>query len=136
MYIPWLLMSRGSAQSGNPVRLLAREDQEAVLGHRRVDRRALRFPIRQQLVQRARVDDRAGKDVRARLRSLLDHADGDFFACARRELLEANRRGEPRRPRSDDDNVEFHGFALHAGYPFGGRCARLARKAELYNALR
>ena len=49
--------------------------------------------------ERARIDDRAGQDVRADLRALFEHADGDFARRARRELLQADRRGEARRAR-------------------------------------
>ena len=104
----------------NAVRLFRRQDQEAVLGDRRVERRALRLPVGQELVQRARIDDRARKDVRADLRALFEQADGDFAAGLRGELLQADRRGEPRGAAADDHDVVFHGFALHDG-PRGPR---------------
>ena len=112
----------------NPVRLVRREQQEAILGHRRVERRALRLPVGQELVQRSRIHDRARKDVRADLRAFFENADRDLVAAFRRELLQANRRGEAGRAAADDHDVVFHGFAWHDGRPLVvglGRACRI-----------
>ena len=56
------------------------------------------------------------------------------LAGGRRELLQSDRRGESRRSAADDDDVEFHGFALHGGHPLRRiGCAARAR-GGLYNA--
>src|SRR4051812_22116710 len=71
-------------------------------------------PARQQPVDADRVDHRAGQDVGADLRSLLQEHDGEVGI----DLLEADRRGETGRPGADDHHVEFHAFAFrlaHAG---------------------
>ena len=70
------------------------DHEEAIFRDGRVERRALRLPIRQELIQRSRVDDRAGKNVRADLRALFEKADGDLVASLCRELLETDRRSE------------------------------------------
>ena len=46
------------------------EEAEAVVGHRRLQRRALLLPVRDQFVQRAGIDHRAGQDMRPDLRAL------------------------------------------------------------------
>jgi hypothetical protein len=87
------------------------EEKEAVLAHRDVQRRAFRFPVGEKLVQRARIHDRAGEDVRADLRALLDQADGFRVGG---ELLEPDRGGETGGAAADDDHVVLHRFAAHA----------------------
>ena len=91
------------------------ENEEAILGDGRVERRALRLPIGQELVECPRVDDGAGEYVRADLRALLEDADGDFVARLRRELLQTDRRREAGGAAADDHDVVFHGFAWHGG---------------------
>ena len=96
MYMPWLFISGGSEPVRDAPRFLGAEDQEAVVGDRGVERGALRLPVREQLVHRARVDDRARQDVGADLRALLEHAHRDLATVLGGELLEADRRGEAR----------------------------------------
>ena len=99
----------------HPVRRAPRrrlgQEQEPVLGHRHVQRRALLLPVGNQFGQAARVHHRARQDVRADLRTLLEHADADVLALLGRELLQADRRGESRGPGADDDHVVLHRFA-------------------------
>ena len=84
------------------------EPEETVLGDGCLDRHVvLAAPFRQQAVEPDRIDHRAGEDVRADLRTLLDDDDRDVG----RNLLEPDRRGEAGRPGPDDDDVEFHGLA-------------------------
>ena len=64
-------------------------------------------PIRDQLVERDRIDHGARQDMRADLGTLLHHDDAEIGI----ELLQPDRRGEARRPGADDHDVEFHGFA-------------------------
>ena len=46
---------------------LGTKHQEPILGHWRLQRRALGFPVGDQFVQGPGIDDRAGEDVRADL---------------------------------------------------------------------
>ena len=56
---------------------------EAVLGHRRFDRRALGLPVGDELVQADGIDHGAREDVRADLGALLEHDDGQLAARRR-----------------------------------------------------
>ena len=60
-----------------------------------------------QLVERGRIDHRAGQDMRADLGTLLHHDDGEIGI----ELLQPDRGRQAGRPGADDHDVEFHGFA-------------------------
>ena len=62
------------------------EEAEAVIRHRGVQWRALFLPIRDQLIQGARIEHRAGQDVRAYLRAFFEDTNRAF----RQELLEAS----------------------------------------------
>ena len=64
-------------------------------------------PIRNELVERDRIDHRAGQNMRADFGALLHHDDGEIGI----ELLQPDRGGKARRPGADDHDVEFHGFA-------------------------
>ena len=88
-----------------------RQIVEPVVAHFGRHRRAERFPIGDELVERDRIDDGAGKNMRADLRALLDDADGGLAARCLRELLQADRGGEPGWPCADDHDVELHAFA-------------------------
>ena len=101
----------GSSQVGRAVRAGLGQEQEAVVGDRLVQRRAVFLPVGNQLVERARVHDRAGQDVRAGLRALLEHARPRLLALLGGELLQADRRGQAGRAAADDDDVVFHRFA-------------------------
>ena len=82
--------------------LSARQDQEPVLGHRRRRCGAPRaFQSGMSSFSALRIDDRAGQDVRADLRALLEHAHRDFAAAARRRAASGGspRRGPPGRRR-------------------------------------
>ncbi len=87
-----------------------RQEGKAVARHRGIHRCSLRLPVGHQFVQRARVHDGAGEDVGADLGALLDQADVGF----RIDLLEPDRSGKSGRTPAYDDDIEFHGFALHA----------------------
>ncbi len=118
-------------------RFLGAEDQEAVVGHRGVERGALRLPVREQLLHRARVHDRARQDMGADFRALLEHADRDFATVLGGKLLEADRGGEAGRASADDHHVVLHRLAFRCH-----RCSVVDRwepriprpKDELYNA--
>src|SRR6185312_4289879 len=90
------------------------EEEEVVFPDRRLERMAvLLSPAGQEPVDADRVDDGARKDMRADLRALFQHDDGKL----RIDLLQPDRGGEARRPRADDDHVEFHAFALDFIHP-------------------
>ena len=80
------------------------EGVEAVGGNGSLDRRVFAAPFGNQAIETDRIDHGAGKDMGAHFGALLHH-DHRFF---RSELLEADGGGQPRRPRPDDNNVEFH----------------------------
>ena len=65
-------------------------------------------PSRQQCIERAGFDHRAGEDVRADGRTLLDHAHRQF----RLELLEPDRKRQPGGAGADGDDVVFHDVAF------------------------
>ena len=115
-------------------RLVMRQDQEPVFADRRIDRRAQCLPIGHELVQRARIDDGAGQDVRADLRALFENAHRDFARRARGELLQPDRRGESGGTSADDHHVVFHHFARHRHQPRRAN-ARRARRSVNYNDL-
>jgi hypothetical protein len=79
-------------------------------------RRALFAPVGHQSIQSNRVDHGAGQNVRARLRSLLKHHDGNIGAAFGRKLLDADGGCEARWPRPDDDHVEFHPLPLRESF--------------------
>src|SRR5687768_18311924 len=83
------------------------QDEKSILGNRRLERRALVLPVGNQLVQRARVDDRPGEDVRADFRALFERADREVGGA----LLEAQGGGEAGGTSVDDHHVVLHRFA-------------------------
>ena len=108
MKLPWLLISLGMAKLGSRSAAGRAEAIETV-GFDRDLQRALRIvaPVRQEPVEPDRIDDRAGENMGADFGAFLDDDD----AGVRRQLLQADRRGEPRRPGADDDDVVIHRLA-------------------------
>ena len=90
----------GSPTRGHPVELV-------VLDLRLQRTIGVLAPIRNQFVERHRIDHRAGQNMRADFRALLHHDHRQIGV----ELLQPDRSGEARRPGADDHDVEFHGFA-------------------------
>ena len=88
------------------------EEEEAFLRHLGVDGRLAVAPVREELLEGARLEHRAGEDVGADLGPLLDHADAQVVAALLGELAKPHGRGEARRSRPDDHHVELHGFAF------------------------
>ena len=113
-----------------------REDPVAVVLHRRrrrdaecvalrehvdglaVDLAVVRYVLHpealaEEAAQAARVHDRAGEEMRARLLALLEQRDGNLAEALRRlrvgfeQLPEANRAREPRRARADDEDADL-----------------------------
>jgi hypothetical protein len=89
------------------------EHEEAVFDYRRFDRRVLGFPVRNQLVERTRIHDRAGQDVRADLGTLFEHANAELGILLGGELFQAYAGCKACGPAADDNHVILHGFALH-----------------------
>src|SRR3546814_17889477 len=83
-----------------------------LLADRRVQRRALLLPVGDQLVQRPRLQHRAGEDVGADFRALLENADGDLLAALGRKLAQSDGRRPTGRAGADDDHVVLHPFAF------------------------
>ena len=86
------------------------QEQEPVIGRRRGEGRSPFLPVRDQLVQRPRLDHRAGEDMRAHFAALLHHANRRI----RSQLFQPDRRRETRRPGANDHHIEFHLLACHA----------------------
>jgi hypothetical protein len=112
-----------------------REVEEIVLVDGRLQRRALLDEIRHQLAQRLRVHHRAGEDVRADGRALLDDADlnlaerlarlrpgGDRLVVLRHEAREVQRAAQVRRAGPDEDHVHLQTFAFHQFSPLTLAC--------------
>jgi hypothetical protein len=89
-----------------------------VLDHGHGQRAIELLPVRDQLVKRNRIHDRARQDMRADLGALFQHADAKFASRLIRQLLQPDRRSQPRRPRADDHDVVGHRFArCHLHFP-------------------
>jgi hypothetical protein len=103
------------------------QEEEAVGGDRHVQGRIFVLPVRDQLRQRARLEDRAREGVRAKGRALLEHADADLAIMLHRQLPQADRRREPGRAGAHDHHVELHALPFHG--PSARRSdGRLARR--------
>ncbi len=91
-----------------PDRAAARHPVEVIVLDLRLQRTiSVLTPIRDQLVERDRIDHCAGQNMCADFRSLLDHHDREVGI----DLLQPDRRAQAGRPGADDDNVELHGIA-------------------------
>ena len=89
------------------------EEQELVVAHLGLERRALLLPVGNELVQPDRIDHGAGQDMGADLGALLDQADRHFVVALGGELLETDRRRQPGRAATHDHHVIFHRLARH-----------------------
>ena len=95
-------------------RPLRAQQQELVLGDRRLQRGAAFLPVGEQFVQRLGIDDRARQDMTADLSRLFQNGDGDFLAVLFRALLQADGRRQAGRAAADDHDIVFHDLALDA----------------------
>ncbi|MNN25172.1 hypothetical protein D3C81_1386300 [compost metagenome] len=105
----------GHGEVGNPgggVGILEQVDVVAL--DRGVQRRTEVLPVGEQLVERARLEHRAGEDVGADFGAFLDHADAELLAGFGGLLLQAAGGGKSGGAGTDDDDVEFHVFAFHS----------------------
>ena len=75
-----VLQAAGQQPSGHPHRRRFGEEQKAILGHGRVERRAEFLPVGQQFVQPAGVHHCAGQNMRADFGAFFDDANADFVA--------------------------------------------------------
>ena len=97
------------------------EKVDAIASHRRRERRALFLKVRHQLAKRRRVEHGSGEHVRAGLARFLEHRNCQRLSPGRLlELRQSQRRGKPRRPRADDQDVEVEGLASHRVHPTVG----------------
>ena len=101
----------GDQPAGRALGLVLGQHQHLVAADALAQRRALRFPVREQLGDRARVHHRAGQDVGSRFAALFEHDDGNLLAVERGELLAADRAGQARRAATDDHDVVVHRLA-------------------------
>src|SRR3546814_2595002 len=88
--------------------LRAVEKVQLVALDRRIERRAKFLPVREQLVERTRLEHRAGQDVRTNFRALLDDADADFLAGFSGDLLQAASGGQSGRAGSDRKSTRLN----------------------------
>ncbi|MGY4318979.1 hypothetical protein ACVWW1_008306 [Bradyrhizobium sp. JR3.5] len=87
---------------------LRRRPVEAVFLDLRLQRTVrVLAPVRDQFVERHRIDHRTRQDVRADLGALLHHDDRELGI----ELLQPDRGRQARRAGADDDDIEFHRLA-------------------------
>mmetsp|Transcript_22712 Transcript_22712/g.64678 ORF Transcript_22712/g.64678 Transcript_22712/m.64678 type:complete len:635 (-) Transcript_22712:55-1959(-) len=95
--------------------------------HRRLERRAALLPVREELLQRARLKHRARERVLARACRLLEQRDAVVKAGLVAELLEADRGGQARRPATHDQQVRLVRKPLHVDIlpPLVGRAVNL-----------
>ncbi|EAP75820.1 hypothetical protein ISM_13180 [Roseovarius nubinhibens ISM] len=85
---------------------------EIVFLHRHVERRALGFPVGDELVETTGIKHRAREDMRPHFRPFFEHDNIEIGI----ELLETDRSGEPGRARTNDHDIIFHGFAFYPGH--------------------
>jgi len=88
------------------------QEQEAILAGRRVQGGAALLPVREQFGQGVRFEHGAGQDMGADFRALFQQADRQFLARLLGQLLEPDRRRQPRRAAADDHNIVFHRIAI------------------------
>jgi hypothetical protein len=106
-----LCINGGSSQP-NRVRVRGGQDFEAILADRRVQRRAERLPVGQKLVQRDRIDDRTGKDVRADRRAFSSTQTLTSRACSPASCFRRIAADRPGGAGADDHHIGVR-IALH-----------------------
>jgi len=109
---PLVVHERGQEEVRHRELAALAEDPVVILADRHGQRRALVVPVRDQLVERLRVEHGAGQDVRPDLTAFLQDADRNVASGRIRQLLEADRRGQAGGAAADNHHVIGHGFAL------------------------
>ena len=108
------VVPQGRRGDGGPEPRLRGQVVDAVLPHRRLDRRPPLLPVRQQGVEAGRVEHRPRQHVGAALARLLEHRDGEGLASfLLLQAGEADGRRQAGRTAADDQDVDLEGFALH-----------------------
>ena len=104
-------------RSGNAQRVLFRQEIDGLVLDRAVERHLVdALASLEEAAQRTRIDDRAGKEMRANLLALLQDGHGNLaepFAELRsilQQLTEPNRTREPGRSGADDQDAYFDAF--------------------------
>jgi hypothetical protein len=101
---------RGNGEIGQLDRRgLAAIEINLVLADRGLQWRSPRLPVGQQLVQRARLEQRTREDVSADFRALLQYHDRQVGI----QLFQANGRAQTRRTPTDNHYVILHRFPFH-----------------------
>ena len=88
------------------------QEQQAVFTGRRVQRRTAFLPVGEKLGQRVRFEHGAGQNMGADFRAFFQQADGNFLPGLLGQLLDADRRRQPRRAAADDHDIVFHRIAI------------------------
>ena len=86
------------------------EEFVARCGH--ADRGRVLAPLRQQLIERSRLEDRARQGVRSEARGLFEHAHAQRWL----QLFEPDGAGEPGRAGADDRDLILHDITLVFGH--------------------
>ena len=97
---------------GDPQFACLAEQIEVVLLDGDSEGRALVLPVGDQRVEPARIEDRAGQDMRSDLGAFFQHHDVQIGI----QLLEADRCRQARRACAHDDHVILHRLALRIGH--------------------
>ena len=99
------------------------QHHELVLGDGGLQRcRVILAPVRDQPVERNRIDHGSGQDVGTDLRTLFQNDDRQLLARFHGKLFETDRRGQARRAGPHDHHVEFHALALGQSFAIAHVC--------------
>ena len=110
--IAMVLEAIGQQPHGGAAGAFFGQEKEFVFSHFYRNRSALRFPVRQQLVQSTRIHDGAGQDMGPHLSAFFQDTDADFLFFFLGELFQTYRGGQACRASADDNNVIFHRFTF------------------------
>ena len=78
-----------------------------------IQRCATLFPVREQLVKRTGFENGTRQNMGTDFRPFFEDTDTDLLAGLLRQLQQATCCSKTGRPRSHDNDIDFHGFALH-----------------------
>ena len=127
-----LIVHEGRHQGVREAELLLRGQNPMLVLRDRHRQRAVQLrPVRQQFVQRLRVDHGAREDMGADLGAFLEDADAELASRLVCELLQTNGGSEPGRAGADDHHVIGHGLAVgHQALPCAPVVAGSERPAD------